>query len=132
MKATPDIARELVLQELRRHFPSWPESHIAREIADWDITPYMDGGQVTGAGILKGFEFHFLSTPQFRIRRDSLRAQLAPLLAKHGFLTTRVRHEDQENQRFNRLFGFAPTWSDDQFQYFIMTKLPFEGKPCRQ
>jgi hypothetical protein len=48
-------------------------------------------------------------------------------------LTTRVPIGDEANERFNRVFGFERTWSDERFHYFVMAELPFGGREkCQQ
>lgn len=114
-----------VLADLSAAYPDMTPGELTQTVAQWSLTPYQCRGVLGGVGMVKGSEFHFLPTPDFKLDRSALRAQLAPLFERHGFLTTRVAHEDKANQRFNRLFGFEPTWADSTFQYFMMTKLPF-------
>ena len=63
-------------------------------------------------------EYHCQLDPGFRLTRKEIRAFLAPLLNRRGFLTTRVPIGDEANERFNRAFGFERTWSDERFQLF--------------
>lgn len=91
--------------------------------AGWETHPY--GGDM-GVALTKGTEFHFVPSKTFRFKRSLMAEQIKPLLDRFGFLTTRIQHGDTESQRINRLFGFAPTWSDDKFQFSIMTALPFK------
>ena len=122
-----------VLQDLMQAYPDHLPTDLSEVVAQWALTPYHCQSRLGGVGMSKGSEFHFLPTPDFKLDRKAMRAQLAPLFERHGFLTTRVAHGDTANQRFNRLFGFEPTWADATFQYFMMTKLPFgERTTCLQ
>lgn len=108
------------------------DSQIESALNGWELSPLMDGEKMTGVLIVKGYELHFCPTPEFRINRAAIREALAAPFDRHGFLTTRVLLDDKDNQRFNKLFGFAPTWADDKFQYFILTELPFgERQSCQ-
>jgi hypothetical protein len=122
----------LVLGEWRKCCPSKTEGELMAAMAQWELHPYKDGDSLVAVGMTKGSEFHLLSTPLFKFKRTWVRNNLRPLLARCGFLTTRVAHGDTANQRFNKLFGFAPTWADTHFQYFILTELPFgERQSCQ-
>ena len=105
----------------------------ARALPDWEVFEHHQGGELAGFAMLKGTEFHCCLFPGFRLRRAEMRAFLRPLFERHGFLTTRVVHDDLANQRFNKAFGFERTWSDDRFHYFLMAELPFgRDKTCQQ
>lgn len=127
-------AKSLVLQDLRDHFPEIPEDRLWRILDEWDIHPHMKGNTLVGVGLTKGTEFHFLAAEGFQLDRKLMRQGLQVLLDRYGFLTTRVAHDDTANMRFNRLFGFRPTWADSQFQYFMLTEAPFgeRKKKCQQ
>lgn len=93
----------------------------------WEVFEHFSSaGLMDGAAVLKGTEFHCQLSDGFRMSRKDMREFLRPLFERHGFLTTRVVHEDVANQRFNRAFGFEKTWSDERFHYYILTALPFE------
>ena len=102
-------------------------------LSEWEINPFYEGEELTGIALMKGTEFHCHMTESFRLNRASMREFLRPLFDRHGFLTTRVEHNDTANQRLNKMFGFERTWSDDRFHYFMLTELPFERKStCQQ
>lgn len=105
----------------------------ARQAPGWEVFEHHQGGELAGFAMLKGTEFHCCLFPGFRLRRAEMRAFLRPLFERHGFLTTRVVHDDLANQRFNKAFGFERTWSDDRFHYFLMAELPFgRDRVCQQ
>nr|BDD47832.1 hypothetical protein 5 [Burkholderiaceae bacterium] len=95
----------------------------------WEIIPgYIDQEHVCTA-ILKGTEIHFGIIKKFRkklIQRKRTREYLKPLLERKSFLTTRVIIQDKVKQKFIERLGFNATWNDETFQYYILTKLPFE------
>jgi hypothetical protein len=126
-------AESLVLAEWRRGQPDKSEAELLAVMAQWQLHPYVDEGQLVAVGLTKGVEFHLLSTPLFKFRRTWVRDNLRDLFERTGYLTTRVLLTDLANMRFNKIFGFRPTWADEQFQYFILTELPFgERHPCPQ
>lgn len=94
----------------------------------WEVFPHHQDGALSGVAVLRGTEFHCQLVDGFRLRRAEMREFLRPLFEREGFLTTRVRHDDVANQRFNKAFGFEKTWSDDVFHYYILTALPFERR----
>ena len=121
------------MQDLIAAYPTRAPAELETIAKQWSLTPYQCNGVLGGVGLTKGSEFHFLPTSDFKLDRKAMCTALAPLFDRFGFLTTRVAHEDKANQRFNRLFGFEPTWADSTFQYFMMTKLPFgERTTCQQ
>ena len=95
----------------------------------WELIPgYIDQKHVCTA-ILKGNEIHFGIKKEFRkklIQRKRTREYLQPLLERKSFLTTRIVLKDLYKQRFVERLGFRKTWADDIFNYYMMTKLPFE------
>ncbi|MBS0506587.1 MAG: hypothetical protein JSR53_04295 [Proteobacteria bacterium] len=97
----------------------------ARAAPDWEVHEYRPGGVLAGFGMLKGTEFHCCLFAGAGFNRRAMREFLRPLFERRGFLTTRVAHGDLANQRFNKVFGFERTWSDEQFHYFLMAELPF-------
>ena len=57
--------------------------------------------------------------------RALIHEHLGPALEILGFLTTRVPRDDTTNRRFIERLGFEKTWSDDQFDYYMLGSLPF-------
>lgn len=88
----------------------------------WEIVTSECGGCVAA---LLGTEIHVEFTRPRVISRNRVRTFLAPLLAREGFLTTRVTHLDEVSSRFVERLGFQHTWSDIEFKYYILTALPF-------
>ena len=78
-----------------------------------------------------GSEVHFEVHPEHRHRviyRGVTREFLRPLFEQYGFLTTKVPLLDSVNKRFVQRIGFVSTWSDMDYDYFMLTALPFEKK----
>ena len=104
---------------------------LPEQINEWDVAPAIVGGQHVGTAIVKGTEIHFALFKDWRPKassRGAIRAFLAPLLERRGFLTTRVAHERAEQKQFVERVGFRPTWADGQAQYYLLGRLPFERK----
>ena len=118
-------AEQLVLDHLAKAYPEADGDVLANILAMWEVIPYEQDGELVGAAMVKGSEFHCFTTPAFKLRRKPMRAFLEPLFARQGMLTTRVHHNDVANQRFNAAFGFVKTWSDNEFHYYVMAELPF-------
>lgn len=95
----------------------------------WEIIPgYLNQEHVCTA-ILKGNEIHFGIVREHRkkvIQRKRTREFIQPLLDRKSFLTTRIILKDSFKQKFVERIGFTKTWSDETFQYYILTKLPFQ------
>lgn len=122
---------EMVLAEMRKS--GQDESRLREILATWELHPFYEGEDLKGVAMTKGTEYHCHLAPGFRLSRRVMRDFLKPLFDRHGFLTTRVAHDDTANQRFNQVFGFKLMWSDDRFHYYMMTELPFEEKKtCQQ
>lgn len=106
-------------------------SRILKELEEWDAVEHLVDGQLAASAIVKGTEIHFAIAPAHRrrlIRKENTRAFLAPLIERRGFLTTRLKVEHAAERRFVERIGFVPTWSDGQFQYYLLDRLPFERK----
>lgn len=105
----------------------------AKMVEGWEAVPYVVDRSLAGAAMLMGTEIHAAVRPEWRrkaLTRKRLRAFLAPLLERQGYLTTRV--EVGLDDSFVRRMGFNPTWSDGQFQFYMMTALPFDKEAlCR-
>lgn len=96
---------------LERIFEGW-ETHVLRDL---------------GGLLKKGCEVHCVVNPVFQcraFRRNEVRAFVAPLLAETGYLATRILHDKPCD--FVLRVGFKKTWSDQRFDYFMLTQLPFE------
>lgn len=98
--------------------------------AEWSFHAYTNEGEVRAIAAMAGSEIHFAVAPQWRgrvIARQRARDFLAPLFAKHGFLTTRSE-PDEKNRDFLERIGFLFTWNDGRFDHYMMHELPFSGK----
>lgn len=103
---------------------------LPRELLnDWEAVPLVIDGNHAGTLIVKGMEVHFAFTsrPTVCVRRVG-RELLAPVLDKYGMLTTRVPRELNAAKKFVRRVGFEFTWRDKEFDYFMLTTLPWERK----
>ena len=89
--------------------------------AGWELAVSKCGGC---RAALRGTEIHVEFTRPGVINRGRVREFLGPLLERQGYLTTRVPGGDSRARFVTRL-GFRPTWSDDEFSYYMLTELPF-------
>lgn len=95
---------------------------------DWEVIPGFIDGVHAATALLKGTEIHFGIVPAFRrkaILRRRTQEFLRPLLERRGYLVTRVQLESHNKRRFVERVGFKPTWSDGQFQFYLLGSLPF-------
>lgn len=115
----------MVTDHLRAVFPELSDQQVNAVASNWDVIPFSQGGVLGGVALMRGTEFHCIVLPHFKLRRKEMREFLRPLFDRHGMLTTKLKHGDTANERFNRTFGFKRTWSDNRYHYFMMTELPF-------
>lgn len=104
---------------------------IMNALHDWDAIPGCIDGVQVAAIIKKGTEVHFAIEKAYRkktICRHRAREFLAPLMEEYGYITTKLLHKYKGQQRFIERIGFKKTWSDDRFNYFMLSELPFERK----
>jgi len=101
---------------------------LLRCLPGWEMVPLIVGGEHVATTAIKGTEVHFALEPGCRPRaswRGAARAHTARLLERRGYLTTRVAHQRAQQRRFVLRLGFRPTWSDADFDYFLLSELPF-------
>lgn len=107
------------------------ESRFRPAPEGWVEKVEVRGDRAVARLLRRGTEVHFEVDPEFRhkvIRRHWGRAFLKPLLEELEFLTTKVPHGDAPARRFVTGVGFGSTWSDADYEYFMLTALPFEKK----
>lgn len=76
----------------------------------------------------KGPEIHFVSlTPGRAMTRRNTLQFLEPILAEHGYATTRVPIAETDHKLREHL-GFTETWRDHAFTYWALTEIPFKRK----
>jgi hypothetical protein len=96
---------------------------------EWDAVPLLIDNKHAGTLIVQGMEVHFAFTkkPTICVRRAG-REMLAPVLDKFGMLTTKVPKDMTDSKKFVQRVGFKPTWQDEDFDYYLLTTLPWERK----
>ena len=97
----------------------------------WSEKLHERDGRVVARLLHRGSEVHFEISPSFGrqvIYRNVAREFLKSVFDEHGFLTTKVTTPDERSRRFVERFGFKHTWSDMDYDYFMLTALPFEKK----
>jgi hypothetical protein len=97
----------------------------------WSEVLHVRAGQAVARLMHAGAEVHFEVHPEHRHRviyRGVTREFLRPLFEQHGFLTTKVPLLDDTSRRFVQRIGFELTWSDEDYDYFMLTALPFGKK----
>lgn len=109
------------------------EDEIADLMSRCEIREIEYQGAVTCALFISGNEVHLLAHPNHlgragsrRVIRDTIRA----LLAEKEFVTTRIPKDTPLRDRTGERMGFTHTWSDDRFDYYILTEVPYARHPA--
>lgn len=108
-----------------------PKYDALQMLHDWNVMPGYVDGKLVASIIYAGTEVHFAIAKHARgktINRRRTREFLKPLFDKKSFLTTRLLHDREGQRRFIERIGFKKTWSDEKYNYFMLTDLPFERK----
>ena len=110
------------------------EDEAKQIVSAWEVTPFVVNGEVAGAAMMRGSEIHVALSEEWKGRaltRSRIREFLRQLAEPHGFLTTRV--ESHRDDSFVRRIGFKPTWSDGQFNFYMLAGDALEKKDrsCR-
>tara|TARA_R110000868_G_scaffold155074_2_gene381535 strand:- start:277 stop:642 length:366 start_codon:yes stop_codon:yes gene_type:complete len=97
---------------------------FARGLDEWEIEPVTINGELSFAALVRGAEFHFASFGTgARITMGMIRSRLAPIMDRHGFVTTRTPKAGADRQhRFNRAFGFQVECESEFFVHYRMDK----------
>lgn len=122
-----EVVLEPLIASMRKGTPL-SRAEILEAVQGWQALPFMVGSEHVGSAIVNGNEIHFALVPGQRPAgcvRGAIQAFIQPLLTLNGFLTTRVRLGQAKEKRFVERVGFRPTWNDDQFQYYLLGRLPF-------
>ena len=94
----------------------------------WEIEPKEVDGDIIGATLVCGAEFHFMT---FGVRKRFSRALitdcLRPIINRHGFVRTKTPREDMRQRRFNQIIGFRIEREDEYFTHFRMENLRLHG-----
>lgn len=82
----------------------------------WNFIPEIHAGEVVGVLMERDGEIHLAAEPGV-IRRRHIHRLLAPLLEKHGRLTTKVSilHDDGLVLRLGFTFSHADAWDNHYF-----------------
>lgn len=95
----------------------------------WTVHTAQRDGVAVGAWVTKGCEIHIVSfVGQRAMSRRNVREALEPLISTYGYATTRVA-ASETNHRLREALGFTHTWGDGQYNYFVLTSLPYEKQP---
>jgi hypothetical protein len=92
----------------------------------WTVQTAQRAGEDAGFVVTNGPEIHFVAIDgKLVISRRNLIACLSPLLDAYGYVTTRVPAAENDH-KLREVLGFEHTWSDENFSYWALTKLPFQ------
>jgi hypothetical protein len=98
----------------------------------WDIAAREIDGEIVGATLVRGPEFHFVSFGARKTFASSLIADcLQPIIAEHGFVRTRTPKDDLRQRRFNERIGFRVESEDEYFTIFRAERINLHrAQPC--
>lgn len=93
---------------------------FARGLNDWDIEVVRGDEGIAFVTMTQGPEFHFESFGSGAlITRAMIMARLNPIIARHGYVTTKTPKDMAPRQhRFNKAFGFRVVGEDDIFTHY--------------
>ena len=107
-----------------------------REFVDglngWELDTKELNGEIVGATLVFGPEFHFIIFgPKKPLTRALMAECVQPIINKHGYVCTKTPLDDVRQHRFNKLVGFVALSTDEFFTYFRMERLNLRGvKQC--
>jgi hypothetical protein len=125
-----EVLLEPIISSIRQG-SNLAKQDIVNYLKDWDVIPVEADGQHAATVIAKGTELHIAVADGYKPKSSQRRAIhgfLKPLFDHHGFLTTRIPHHRLAQKRFVQRVGFKPTWKDENFEYYMLTSMPFERK----
>jgi hypothetical protein len=99
--------------------------------APWQEVLHLKDGQPVARLLRSGTEVHFevASGHEHKvIYRHVTRNFLRPVFDEFGLLTTKTERDDEVNKRFITRLGFRHSWSDADYDYYMLTALPFGKK----
>jgi hypothetical protein len=100
-------------------------------IKGWQLCPEHKDGELFAVVLMKGPEFHFVSTQKHAITRADIRRHLKPLIEQYGYAQTRAPKKDTRQRRFNLLLGFQQV-GEDELDYIYRIESLKEAPKCQQ
>lgn len=102
------------------------EMGVAEEqLGDWKVEVAQRAGKDVALVLTRGTEIHLAPLgPGAMSRRNTLQF-IRPIFDEYGFVTTRTPRTVTDH-KLRLSLGFEFTFSDDQFDYWAMTELPFQ------
>ena len=105
-------------------FPEALRPLARRAFATWELVPYLVDGAIAGVAFLQGAEIHVAVFPEFRhraLQKHRIRAFLAPLVRRMGFLVTRVNQHDAGKRRFVERVGFEHVTDNGHSSFYYLS-----------
>lgn len=105
---TPQNLALFMVYESVKHRLTVGFEQYAEAVKDWDILPLVQGGQVIGGVLAKENEMHvgYGVRPKGTVRAH-IRAILEPMIARYGFIKTKVSVENVSGLEFCYRLGFT-------------------------
>jgi len=118
---------DFVLQHLRENV-KMDDDDLDDILSRFEIRNIEYQGAVTCALFISGNEVHLVPDPAHLGRvgsRRLVRDVFAALLEEKSFITTRIPIDTPSRDRTGERMGFTHTWSDERFDYYILTEVPY-------
>lgn len=107
-------------------FPALRLADTVEAFDGWHVEPVRIGEWIVGALVVKGNEIHVGVEHMARghwLTRAWLRSHVAPLLRKHGSLTTSVIQGHRAGHEFVTRIGFKVAQQDATRTHYVLRKL---------
>lgn len=111
-------------------FPEGLEAVARKFFMTWEAVPFLVGEEPAGVMFVQGSEVHAVIFPEHRhsaLQKHRLRAFMAPVLRRHGFLTTTVGLARKRQCRFVEQLGFQRVTENDRDAFYYLPMAPLEG-----
>ena len=119
----PSFVMEHLLRDVKLN-----GSEISELLQRCEVREIEYQGAVSCALFISGNEVHLVGNPEYRGRTGSrrlVRDTFASLLEEKDFVTTRIPIDTPPRDRTGERMGFTHTWSDQRFDYYILTEVPY-------
>lgn len=121
MMPDPAHVRDLIWEH-SRDLMFTTQSEFMRALEDWEIEGHVVDGDLIGAVLRRGPEFHYAAFVTGRLTRALIKELFRPQLEKYGYLTTRTPVDDLKQRRWNSMWGFVKTGEDEYDVYYRLEK----------
>ena len=129
--------RPYLLKLLHRNSaPNIELEQFAINLGEWELVPLIVNDVIVGTLAEKDGEIHMAIEPQFRKKstywRTGLKLLIEPLIDKYGYVTTKVKSDDQVARKFVHRLGFKDYSSLGNITTYAMSEIKHRRRVCQQ